>query len=525
MTQSGFKLTYATMYEPPEDLHTSFERALEKCRANLGREYTMFIDGQERMAQEKCEDRSPIDTDLLLGVFQKGTQRDAFDAVRAARAAFPAWSSTPWRDRVAVIRRAADIIEERQFDIAAALVLEVGKSRMEALGDVAEAVDGIRYACDSMEEHNGFVTEMKRDPFANYRVTNTSMLRPYGVWAVISPFNFPFMLSAGPAGAALIAGNTVVLKPATDTPWNVRMLMECFRDAGLPRGVCNYVTGSGSVVGEALVNDPGIDGITFTGSYDLGMRVLRLFAQGSWPRPAILEMGGKNPVIVSKNADLERAALGIVRSAFGLQGQKCSACSRAYVEGTVFEKVSARIAELARQLVVGDPSRRDVFLGPVINGAAYGRYQSLAGELAQAGEILAGGFTVKDGDCARGFFCAPTVAARVPLSHRLWKHEMFLPMVMLHPVNGLEEAMRLANDVDYGLTAGFYGSREEAEWFFGQIQAGVAYANRPHGATTGAWPGYQPFGGWKGSGSTGKNAGGRYYLQLYMREQIHCIVE
>jgi 1-pyrroline-5-carboxylate dehydrogenase len=242
-------------------------------------------------------------------------------------------------------------------------------------------------------------------------------------------------------------------------------------------------------------------------------------------RPTILELGGKNPAIVSRNADLERAAIGIVRSAFGLQGQKCSACSRVYIEEPVYDKLLPRIVELTNKLAVGDPTDRAVYLGPVVNQSSYEDFKNFSEELSQSGTILTGGKVLTEGEYGKGYFCAPTVVSDLPLSHRLWKHEMFLPITTVAKVSNLEEAMQEANDVNYGLTAGFYGSKEEAQWFFENIQAGVTYANRPQGATTGAWPGFQPFGGWKGSGSSGKNAGGHYYLPLYMHEQIQTYIE
>jgi 1-pyrroline-5-carboxylate dehydrogenase len=358
-----------------------------------------------------------------------------------------------------------------------------------------------------------------------YNATNVSVLKPYGVWLVISPFNFPAALSGGPVGAALVAGNTVVLKPATDTPWTVRLLAECFRDAGIPNGVFNFVTGPGSTLGQALIDHPDVDGITFTGSYDVGMRINQAFGSGKYVRPAILELGGKNPVIVSRNADLKRAELGITRSAFGLQGQKCSAASRIYIEAPVYDELVAALVRSTEALKLGDPTNREVYLGPVANLGAYRDYQNFVESLSQSGEILTGGKIQVDGEFTNGYFCQPTIIAGVPLSHELWKQEMFLPITMVHKVDSLDNAMALANDVDYGLTAGFYGSKEETKWFFDNIQAGVNYANRPQGATTGAWPGFQPFGGWKGSGSSGKNAGGHYYLQLYMHEQIQTLID
>ncbi len=522
--KSSFKLTYATMFNPPEELHTSYDAALAKVKARMGEDVPMFIAGEDVLAAEKFEDHSPINQDWLLGTFQRGGVEHAQDALAAARKAFPAWSNRPWQERVELLRAAAGKIDERIYEIAAIISLEVGKSRMEALGDIAETADLIRYACGQMEANKGYRVKMGVDPLEGYTASNTSVLRPYGVWVVISPFNFPAALTGGPVGAALVAGNTVVMKPATDTPWTVRMLAECFRDAGLPQGVINYVTGPGSTLGQALIDSPQVDGITFTGSYDVGMGIYRSFAAGQYPRPTILEMGGKNPSIVSRNADLERAVSGIVRSAFGLQGQKCSANSRIYVEKPVYDSFIERLSEVTNKMVIGDPTRREVFLGPVVNKSAYSDFKAFTEELSEAGSFLTGGRVLGDGDYKKGFFCEPTIAIDVPHDHRLWSLEMFLPITMVHPVESIEQAMQLANDSQYGLTAGFYGSQEETGWFFENIQAGVTYANRPQGATTGAWPGFQPFGGWKGSGSSGKNAGGHYYLPLYLHEQIHTLI-
>lgn len=521
--ESKFKLTYATMYNPPEELHTRFDEALASIKAKYGQEYAMFIDGKEVYAKEKIEDRFPANTDVVIGVFQKGTADDAKAALAAARKAFPMWSHMKWQDRVALIRKAAAIMDERIYEMGAVVSLEVGKNRMEGLGDVAETADLFRYACSRMEANDGFVAQMGKDPLVGYDSTNVSVLRPYGVWLVISPFNFPAALTGGPAASALVAGNTVVMKPASDTPWTTRLICECLRDAGVPAGVFNYVTGPGSSVGQTLVDSPEVDGVTFTGSFDVGMKIYRDFGGGRWVRPTILELGGKNPVIVSRHADIETAATGIVRSAFGLQGQKCSAASRVFAEAPIYDALVARVVELTNLLKVGDPTERSVTTGPVVNKGSYGDFQQFCEELHQSGNILTGGKVLTEGAYSKGYFCAPTIA-ELPYSHRLWQHEMFVPITTVGKVNSLDEAMKLSNNVEYGLTAGFYGTDEEADWFFDKIEAGVTYANRAQGATTGAWPGFQPFGGWKGSGSSGKNAGGLHYLQLYMHEQVHTHV-
>lgn len=324
----AFKLTYSTMFNPPDALHKGFDKAVASLKKNLGREYGMIIDGQDVFADEKFDDFSPVNTEWKLAVMQKGNASHAKMAIDAARRAFPKWSRTPWQTRVKLVRKAASLIEKRIFELGAAMALEVGKNRMESLGDVQETADLMYWPAQMMEENNGFIKPMGKDPLTDFDSTNVSVLRPYGVWLIISPFNFPFALTGGPTGAALVAGNTVVIKPASDTAWIVRLYAECLRDAGIPDGVMNFVTGPGSTLGQALVDSPEIDGATFTGSFDVGMKMYRDFANRSYVRPIVLELGGKNPAIVSRNANLEDAATGIYRSAFGLQGQKCSAASR-----------------------------------------------------------------------------------------------------------------------------------------------------------------------------------------------------
>lgn len=523
---ADFKLTYATMFNPPDELHTGFDKAVETLKKNMGKEYGMYINGKEVFADEKLEDRSPVNTDWVLAKMQKGNASHAQQAMAAARAAFPAWSHTPWQKRVELLRKAASLIEQRIFELGAAMALEVGKNRMESLGDVQETADLIYYSCYQMEKNEGFIVEMGKDPLVGYEARNVSVLRPYGVWLIVSPFNFPHALTGGPMGAALVTGNTVVVKPATDTAWIVRLLIDCFRDAGLPDGVVNFVTGPGSTLGQALVDSPEVDGVTFTGSFDVGMKMFQDFGKRDYVRPIILELGGKNPVIVSKNADLERATIGIIRSAFGLQGQKCSAASRVLVEESVYDELVSRLKEAAEKLAIGDPTDKATYNGPVVNKSSYKEFQDFCAEVKQGGgKFLVGGNVKTGGMYDKGYFCESTFVVDLPFEHRLWKHEMFLPITTIGKVKNLDEAMAIANDVNYGLTAGFYGSPEEAEWFFDKIEAGVTYANRPQGATTGAWPGFQPFGGWKGSGSSGKNAGGHYYLHLYMHEQIRTIIK
>ncbi len=523
---SDFKLTYASMFNPPKEVHERFEAALANMKANqLGKTHAMLINNQDVFAGSTYENRSPINRHWLLAQLQAGTSQHAEAAIAAARAAFPAWSKTDWRERVRLVRRAAEIIESRQYELGVATSLNTGKTRMESLADVQEAADLLRSPCEWMERTNGYIVELGRDPLPGYTVRNFSVMKPYGAWLIISPFNFPIALTSGPAGAALVAGNTVVTKPSVETSWIVRLLAECFRDAGFPDGVFNYVTGKDDELGKLLVDHPNVDGVTFTGSYAVGMEIYRKFAQRDYPRPVVLEMGGKNATVVSRNADLDHAALGVVRAAFGTAGQKCSCTSRVYAEAPVYDDLLERVTTLTNKLITGDPTRREVYVGPMIRENAYRAFIDYCQELASEGHILAGGVTLQDGERAHGFYCAPTVVAGVPFNHRLWKHEMFVPLLMIGSVPNLDEALTLTNDTIYGLTGGFFGTTEEAQWYFERIQVGTSYANRLQGASTGAWPGYQDFGGWKGSGASGKGTGGPYYILSYLREQSQTQVE
>lgn len=516
-----FTLTYSTMFDPPPALHARFDDALATVRSYLGAEHPMLIGGRDARARLQFDVRSPIDARMLLGRFQAGDATHAAAAIEAAKAAFPAWAATPWTERVSRLRRAVALIEDRVYEIGAALALEVGKNRMEALGEAQETADLIAYYCDQMEANHGYLRPMLPDPLTGFASENTSVLKPHGVWLVVAPFNFPFALAGGPSGAALVAGNTVVFKAASSTPWSGRLLALAMRDAGIPPGVFNFVTGPGASLGQALIANPDLSGATFTGSSEVGMHLVRTFAQGRWPRPCIAEMGGKNAAIVSRHADLRDAATGVMRSAFGLSGQKCSACSRVYVEHTVFADFVAALHGLTAKLAVGDPTHRQIWMGPVIDAPAVARYEDAVAQvngLGSAGGIVEGGRRLDHGDVAHGHFVAPTIA-RAPHEHPLWSRELFVPFVLVGPVQTVDEGIARANAGDYGLTAGFYGAQDETERFFDAIEAGVCYANRAQGATTGAWPGYQPFGGWKGSGSSGKAGGSLYYLPQYLREQ------
>jgi 1-pyrroline-5-carboxylate dehydrogenase len=521
----SYKLTYATMYDPPAELHVRFDAALAEVEAGLGAMHTLHIDGKDCAGADSEQRRSPIDQRRVLGQFALADSAQANQAMEAAHAAFAGWRATPMAERVRLLKRVAALIEERIYFIAAALTLEVGKNRMEALGEVQETADFFRHYAEDFERQQGYDHVLPDDPLPGFRSRNRSVMRPYGVWVVIAPFNFPFALAGGPVAAALVTGNTVVFKSASDTPWSGRLLADCLRDAGFPPGAFNYLNGNGSEVGQALVDHPRTAGVTFTGSFDVGMRIYRAMAGGAYPRPCIAEMGGKNACVVTANADLELAATGIVRSAFGMGGQKCSALSRVYADETIADALIENLLARIQALRIGDPSLKENWLGPVTTNNTLTNYERYAAVLAQhGGQVLTGARRLDDGDLAHGYFVAPTLV-EAPADHPMFREEMFLPIVMLCRVKDREEALRLTNDSPLGLTAGCYGNDEDLEYFFEHIEAGVTYANRPQGATTGAWPGYQPFGGWKGSGSTGKAIASFYYLAQYLREQSRTVVE
>jgi 1-pyrroline-5-carboxylate dehydrogenase len=513
------KITYATLGgEQLEDLHRALDEAITAAPQHFGGEHPMYINGEFVKAETTFEDRSPIDTRILIGTFEKGTRDHVRAAITAARAAYPSWAALPWQQRTTYARRIADGIRTHRWELSALMGYEVGKNRLECVGDVEEAADLISYYCDQIEHHSGFVEKMGS---LGPDEENVSVLRPYGVWAVISPFNFPLALAAGPAGGALASGNTIVFKPATDTPLLGAKLNEIAIEAGLPRGVFNFVTGPGSTVGQELIDNEGIDGIVFTGSKEVGLKLMRDNAARPIPRPLIIEMGGKNPAIVTKHADLDKASDGVMRSAFGAQGQKCSACSRVYIQKEVRDAFVQALVEKTRRIKVGNPLDRDVWMGPVINEAAVNTYLSAVDRARRDGaKILVGGRRMMEPPLDHGYFVEPTIIDGLPTNHPLFSEELFVPITVIADVLTLDNAIELANRTEYGLTAGIYSEQEdELHQFFERIQAGVTYANRRAGATTGAWPGINPFGGWKASGSTGRGTGGPYYVQQFMREQ------
>lgn len=517
----AFKITYATMSADNEELQSAYDAAVERVRSQLGQDHPLIVNGEERTTGEWFEERSPVDRDIVVGRYAQARAEDVDDAVSAASAFEADWGGTPWQERRDIMLAAADIMEGRTFDLAALMSFEVGKSRLEALGDVAETVEFFRYYARQITEHDGFEIPLSS---LSQNEMNVSVLRPYGTWVVIAPFNFPMALASGPSIGALLAGNTVVVKPSNQGALMALEFYKVMEEAGLPAGALHIVTG-GDDVGDRLAHHDGVDGLTFTGSYDVGMYLYRTVREKR-PKPLVAEMGGKNPVIVTASADLDRAAEGVVRGAFGFSGQKCSATSRVYVDRSVYDDFVERLRKRASEVKVGNPLERDTFTGPVIDETAVKRFEEAVADVkAKGGEVLVGGKRLADDGFAKGTYVAPTVVA-APEESYVWSQELFVPFVVVGPVDSFEEALEKANDTPFGLTAGLFAeSDEEIQTFFDRIEAGTTYVNREAGATTGAWPDIQSFGGWKGSGTSGAGGGGPWYLRSYLREQSRTRVD
>jgi 1-pyrroline-5-carboxylate dehydrogenase len=502
--------------------HDKYEKALEQIRSEFGKRYSMVIGGKEVKTPQTIRHTSPVDTRIVLGHLPNGSTIHVRQAITAAKKAFESWSKIAWQDRVRLFRRAADIMSRRKFELAAWISYENGKNRYESIGDADEAIDFMRYYSEQLEKNNGFEIDMRS---AQPNEKSKSIMKPYGVWGVIAPFNFPAAILVGMSTAAMITGNTVVVKPSSNTPIVAYKFTEMLKEAGLPDGVFNLVLGPGSKIGGEIVSNQDIAGIVFTGSRDVGYGMAQEFSK-TRPKPLIAELGGKNPAIVTESADISKAVDGVLKAAFGYSGQKCSACSRVYIHKKIKEEFLKRLIEKTKSLPIGNPLEPDTFVGPLANEDAYKKYQKYVKLAAKDGKVLTGGSIRKEGELKHGYYVDPTVVVGLPKQHRLFKEEMFVPILCVTDYDKFDDAIKLANNADYGLTAGlFSGNQEEVHKFLDNIEAGVVYVNREASATTGAMVGCQPFGGWKDSGTTGRGTGGPYYLMQFMREQSQTIVE
>ena len=505
-----------------EAFHDRYEEAIENIKTEFGRRYTMIIGGKNVTASESFVHTSPIDTRIILAYFPSGTAKHVQQAIKAGKKAFESWGKTDYKERVEFCRIAINIMNRRKFELAAWISYGNGKNRYEAISDVDEAIDFIRYYSKQMENNNGFIAQTKS---LHPNEKNKSVMKPYGVWGVIAPFNFPAAILVGMSIGALITGNTIVLKPASDAPIIGYKFAEIMKEAGLPDGVLNFVTGSGNKIGSTIVSSKDVAGIVFTGSRKIGYGMAKEFSKVKL-RQVIAEMGGKNPAIVTESADINKAVEGILKAAFGYSGQKCSACSRVYIQKSIKNKFIERLVKKTKNLSVGNPLKSNTFIGPLINSKAYKSYQKYAKLAYRDGNVLLDGSVKRNGDFKYGYYAEPIIIDGLAKSHRLFREELFVPILCITDYDKFDAAIKLCNDSEYGLTAGIYSNKkEEVDMFLENIECGVVYVNRSISATTGAMVGCQSFGGWKGSGTTGKGTGGPYYLTQFMREQSQSIIK
>ena len=521
-SQSEFpRVTYTNISADFSGLHAMLDRAIPAYRATLGGEIPNVVGGEPSTEGRPYDVRSPIDSRILLGTCFEASAMAVERAVAAARKAFPVWAHTPWQERLRILENAASRLAERKYDLGIAALLEVGKSRFEAIGEAEEALDMIPFYAEEMRRNDGYHRGLAS---AVPGESASTRLRPIGVFGIVGPFNFPIAVPINMIASALIAGNTVVYKPSSGAALTTSIFIRCFLEAGLPHGALNFVCG-GDETGEAVIGAD-IDGAAFTGSTAVGRAIYAQLASGPYVRPVIAEMGGKNPTYVTRSADLDVAAEGLARSAFGLQGQKCSSCEVAYIDEAIYDDLLPLLRDKTAAMKVGNPEERDVFVGPLIDANAGERYEAAVRDARAAGRVVFGGERHTSQPFDRGIYVDPLITEGLPGDHPHLRDELFLPCVSLQRFAKLEEALERGNAVRYGLCAGFYGrDQADLDMFLDRAEAGVLYANRRSGATTGAWPGIQTFGGWKASGLTGKNGFGPHYLPLYMREQSHTLMK
>ncbi|WP_373189783.1 aldehyde dehydrogenase family protein, partial [Halolamina sp.] len=503
--------------------HDAYEAAVDSVQSDLGATHPLRIDGEAVTTDDSFVVKSPGDFDLEIGEFAAGEAAEVEAAVDAASAAHPDWEDRDPSSRTEVFTTAADLLRDRKYEFAAALSLENGKNRTEAMADVDEAIDFLAFYSREFDRTDGYHFDTG-EPTPGQHTTN--LLRPYGVFGVIAPFNFPVAITMGMTAGALITGNTVVLKPASATPLVAHMYVDLLEDAGIPDGVINLVTGGGADVGTPLVEHEDVAGVAFTGSRAVGLGIQESFSELGKRGPVIAELGGKNPVIVTDGADLDDAVNGVMNGAFSFSGQKCSATSRVYVDEQHVDEFTDRLVEATEELTIGHPADRETFVSPLIDDSALEHYLEIAETARADGEVLTGGAEVTDDDLPEGRYVEPTVVTDIPHDHELAVEEHFVPFLTVHPISDLDEGIEKSNDSEYGLCAGIFSTDEaEIERWFDEIESGMCYANRSQSATTGALVQAQPFGGWKFSGTTGKFAGGYWYLQQFMREQTRTRVE
>jgi 1-pyrroline-5-carboxylate dehydrogenase len=504
--------------EPYGDFSSSerratMQRALRHAAGQFGATYPLIIGGEHIHTEEKIASLNPAEPKKVVGYVCKATQAHAQQAMEAATAAFPAWSRTPIEARAQLLLRAAAIMRRNKEELAATMVYEVSKSWAEADGDVAEAIDFCEWYARQALRLQGSFHPLAHNP-GEY---NQFRYIPLGPGLAIPPWNFPLAIATTLTVAPIVVGNTVVLKPSPRAPVMAAKLMQILETAGLPPGVVNFVPGDDAVLGDFLVDHPQVRFIGFTGSKAIGLRVMERAAVRhpgqNWLKRTILEMGGKDATVVDETADLEAAAQGIVAGAFGFQGQKCSACSRAIIVESVYDHVVQRVVALTKELRLGNPAQPETDVGAVIDQRAFASISDYIALGQEEGRLVAGGEVidhklVEDG----GFYINPTIFADVAPRARIAQEEIFGPVLSVIKAANFDEALAIANDTEYGLTGALYSRNiERLERARDEFHVGNLYLNRK---CTGALVGIHPFGGFNMSGTDSK-AGGPDYLYLF----------
>ena len=482
--------------------------AIEKVRGQLGREYDLIIGGRRVKTTDKIKSLNPAKPSQLVGIHQKAGKEHVEPAMRAALAAFETWSQTSFEERASLLFRVGDLLRERKFELGAWMVFEVSKNWAEADADVAETIDFCEYY--SREALRLARTEL---PVQMAGERDTLLYIPLGVGAVIPPWNFPCAIMAGMTLASIVSGNTVILKPSSDSPTIAAKFVELLEEAGMPEGVVNFCPGAGASFGDAVVAHPKTRYIAFTGSREVGLRINKVAADQTpgqvWIKRTILEMGGKDAIIVDADADIDSAVEGVAVSAFGFQGQKCSACSRAIIDERIYDKFLEKLKARVEKINVGDPAE-NANMGAVINE---GSMKTIMGYIEQGkkdGRVITGG--ARATNAGEGYFIQPTVVADIPPKSKLEQEEIFGPVLTVIKSKNYDHALQIANDTEFGLTGAVYTrSREKIERAIREFHVGNLYINRK---CTGATVGCHPFGGFNMSGTDSKS-GGPDYLYLF----------
>ncbi len=490
-----------------EENVATFKETLERVREQFGEKYPLIVGGEEVYTEGTLEVLNPARPDEVIARFSQGTKALAERAIAVAAEAFESWKRTPVEERAEVLFRTAEIIRRRRHEFSAWMVYEVGKSWVEADADTAEAIDMLEYYARQM------LALQEVEVYQAPGELDTLEYIPLGVGAVIPPWNFPLAITVGMSSAAVVAGNTIVLKPASNAPRIAYEYVKALEEAGLPAGVCNFLPGPGGVIGDTLVDHPQTRFIAFTGSKEVGLRIHERAAKPQpdqiWIKRTILEMGGKDAVVVDETADLDKAAQGIVASAFGYQGQKCSAGSRAIIVDAVYDEMLEKIkAQADEMLTMGDPRLQENYMGPVVDARQFKTVLNYIDVGREEGRLIYGGEPLE----REGYFIQPTIFADVPADARIAQEEIFGPVLAIIKAEDWEDALDIANSTEYGLTGAYYSNEpERIATAKREFHVGNLYINRK---CTGALVGVHPFGGFNMSGTDSK-AGGPDYLLLF----------